>query len=98
MSFFFTDCHPIASKQDLFTELADIGNWYSLCTHLKVPEAVINGLENENLESVARKQKCLSAYIDQGKACWEKVIEVVASYVFFKKKLASQIAEKYGVS
>jgi len=98
MSFFFTDCHPIASKEDLFTELADIGNWHSLCTHLKVPEAVINGLENENLENVARKQKCLSAYIDQGNACWEKVIEVVAGYPFYKKNLASQIAEKYGVS
>ena len=98
MSFFFTDCHPIASKQDLFTELADIGNWYSLCTHLKVPEAVINGLENANLENDARKQRCLSAYIDQGKACWETVIEVITGYPFFKKKLASQIAEKYGVS
>ena len=98
MSFFITDCHPIASKQDLFTVLADIGNWEALCTHLKVPEAVINGLENENLENNARKQRCLSAYFDQGKACWEKVIEVITGYPFYKKKLASQITEKYGVS
>ena len=96
--FFFTDCHPIASKQDLFRELADIGNWHSLCTYLKVPEAVINGLENENLEKDARKQKCLSAYIDQGEACWEKVIEVIAGHPFYNKNLASQIAKKYGVS
>ena len=65
---------------------------------MEVPEAVTNGPENENLENDARKQKCLSAYIDQGKACWERVIEVVAGYPFYKKNLASKIAEKYGVS
>ena len=40
----------------------------------------------------------LHSYIDQGKPCWEKVIEFVAGYPFCKKKLATQIAEKYGVN
>jgi len=93
-----TNCHYIASKQDLFLELAEIGNWQSLCSYLKVPEAVINNLENEHLKNNARKQRCLSAYFDQGKACWEKVIQVVAGDPFHKKKLASQIAEKYDVN
>ena len=97
---FFTEnnCHHIASKQDLFLELAEIGNWQSLCSYLKVPEAVINNLENEHLKNNAGKQRCLSVYFDQGKACWEKVIQVIAGDPFYKEKLASQIAKKYGVN
>ena len=96
--FFFTDCHQIARKQDLYTELAEIGNWQSLCTNLEVPEATINNLENELLKNNAKKQNCLSVYFDQGKACWEKVIQVIAGDPFYKEKLASQIAKKYGVN
>ena len=96
---FFTDCHQIARKQDLNTELAEIGDWRSLCTNLEVPEAVINDLEHEHLKNInAKKQNCLSAYFDQGNACWEKVIEVVADHPFHNKRLAKQIAKKYGVT
>ena len=98
LSFFSTDCHQMTRKQDLYTELAEIGDWQSLCTNLEVPEAVINNLENEPLKNNVKKQKCLSAYFDQGKACWEKVIEVVAGDPFHKKNLATRIAEKYGVN
>ena len=79
-------------------ELAEIGYWQSLCTNLEVPEAVINNLENEPLKNNAKKQNCLSAYFDQGKACWEKVIEVVADHPFYNKRLATQIAKKYSVT
>ena len=92
------NCHPIARKQDLFKELADIGNWEALCTNLEVPEATLDGLVHAHLENTAKKQRCLAAYFDQGNACWEKVIEVVASYPFYKKKLAKQIAKRYGVT
>ena len=63
-----------------------------------MPEAALSNLVHEDLENNARKGKCLAAYIDQGKACWEKVIEVVAGYPFYKKKLATQIAQKFGVN
>ena len=62
-----------------------------------MPEATLDGLVYAHLENSAKKQKCLAAYFDQGKACWERVIEVVAGYPFYKKKLAKQIAKKYGV-
>lgn len=78
--------------------LAEIENWQSLCTYLEVPEPVLSNLAHKNLENNAKKEKCLVAYIDQGKPCWEKVIEFVAGYPFYKKKLATQIAEKYGVN
>ena len=91
------NCRQITRKQDLFKELADIGNWEALCTHLEVPEATLDGLVYAQLENTAKKQRCLAAYFDQGKACWEKVIEVVAGYPFYRKNLAKQIAEKYRV-
>ena len=78
-------------------ELGDIGNWEALCAYLEVPEAVLTELVHEQLENTAKKQRCLAAYIDQGNACWEKVIEVVAGYPFYKKRLATQVAKKYGI-
>ena len=78
--------------------LADIGNWKSLCTNLEVPEAILSNLVHENLDNNAKKEKCLAAYIDQGNACWEKVIEVVAHNPFYNKRLATQIAQKYCVN
>ena len=92
---FVTDCHRITKKPDLYTELADIGNWEALCSYLGVPEAKINELVHEHLENTAKKQRCLAAYVDQGNACWEEVIKVVSSYPFFKNLLAAQIAKKY---
>ena len=65
---------------------------------MEVPEATLDGLVHAQLENTAKKQRCLAAYFDQGKACWERVIEVVAGYPFYKKKLAMQIANKYGVT
>ena len=63
-----------------------------------MPEAKLDDLVNEKLENTAKKQRCLAAYVDQGNACWEKVIKVVAGYPFYKKKLAMQIADNYGVT
>ena len=57
-----------------------------------------DGLVHAHLENTAKKQRCLAAYVDQGNACWDKVVEVVAGYPFYKKKLAKQIADKYGVT
>ena len=63
-----------------------------------MPEAKLDDLVHEHLENAAKKQRCLAAYVDQENACWDKVVEVVAGYPFFKKKLAKQIADKYDVS
>ena len=60
-----------------------------------MPEAKIDELVHEHLENAAKKQRCLAAYVDQGNACWEEVIKVVASYPFYKNLLAAQIAKKY---
>ena len=91
-------CHRIARKQDLYKELAEIGNWEVLCSSLEVPEEIIDRLVRTQSENTAKKQNCLAAYFDQGNACWEKVIEVVSDYPFYNIRLAADIDEKYGVS
>ena len=63
-----------------------------------MPEAKIDELVHEHLENAAKKQRCLAAYVDQGNACWEEVIKVVAGYPFYKKLLAEQIAAKHCVA
>ena len=60
-----------------------------------VPEAKINELIHEHLENTAKKRRCLASYVDQGNACWEDVIKVVAGYPFYMNSLAAQIAKKY---
>ena len=95
---FITGCHRITKKSDIYAELADIGNWEALCSYLGVPEAKIDELVHEHLENTVKKQRCLAAYVDQGNACWEEVIKVVAGYPFYKKLLAEQIAAKHCVA
>ena len=65
---FVTDknCHQIVRKQDLYMELAEIGDWQSLCTNLEVPEAVISNLENEHLKNNAKKTKLLVRVLRPG--------------------------------
>ena len=77
--------------------MADIGNWETLCENLGVPKAVINELRSSSMENGKKKSRCLEAYIDTDEACWEKVVEVVADYPFYNRKLARQIANKQNV-
>ena len=76
--------------------MAKIGDWKSLCECLEVPEEVINKIFHSNEQVERKKSECLEAYFDSGKACWEKVVKVVADYPFHNKRLANEIASTYG--
>ena len=91
------DCHSISKTQELETAVADIGNWESLCEKLEVPKPVMNTLRFSGKQDERKKSDCLQAYIDTGEACWEKVVKVVANHPFNNKRLAKDIASKYGV-
>ena len=91
------DCHSISKTQELEMAVAEIGNWESLCEKLEVPKAVMNRLRSSNKQDERKKSECLQAYIDSREACWEKVVKVVANYPFNNKRLAKDIASKYGV-
>ena len=42
-----------------------------------------------------KKHRCLEAYIDTDKACWEKVAKVVADHPFSNARIARQIKAHY---
>ena len=90
-------CHSISKKQELEKAVAEIGDWETLCENLRVPIAKINELISSSMENGKKKSRCLQAYLDTGKACWEKVVEVVADHPFYNNRLARQIADNHGV-
>ena len=75
--------------------MAKIGEWETLCEYLGVQKAILNNLRDMNTENTAKKHKCLEAYIDTGKACWETVVEIITEYPFYRKKLAEEIANMH---
>lgn len=77
--------------------MAEIGDWETLCENLHVPIAKINELISSSMENGKKKSRCLQAYLDTDEACWEEVVEVVADYPFYKRKLAREIADNHGV-
>ena len=73
--------------------MAEIDDWETLCENLGVEKAVINKLRNMiDTDSTMKKSRCLEAYLDTGKACWEKVVKVLADYPFNNARLANNIA------
>ena len=44
-----------------------------------------------------KKSRCLEAYLDTGRACWEHVVKVVAKYPIEHKRLAKEIADTHGI-
>ena len=90
-------CHriDISKKQELEKAVAEIGDWDSLCENLGVEKAVINELRSSSMENGKKKSRCLEAYLNTDKACWERVVEVVADYPFYNKRLARQIADNH---
>ena len=48
-----------------------------------------------NTENTEKKRRCLEAYIDTDKACWEKVAKVVADHPFSNARIARQIKAHY---
>ena len=77
--------------------MATIGNWETLCENLGAPEAVPKQLRFANMENEVKRSRCLEAYLNTGKACWEKVVQVVGDYPFDNRKLAKEIADDYSV-
>ena len=86
-------CHSISNKQELGKAVAEIGDWEALCENLGVEKAVINRLRNMiDTDSTIKKRRCLEAYLDTGRACWEQVVKVLADYPFYNARLANNIA------
>ena len=77
--------------------MAEIGDWESLCENLGVPKPVMNSLHFSIEHHQRKKRECLQAYINTGEACWEKVVKVVADHPLHNKRVAKEIASKYGV-
>ena len=87
------DCHIISNKQELGKAVAEIGNWETLCENLGVEKAVINGLHYvTDPDNTIKKSRCLEAYVNTGRACWEQVVKVVADHPFYNARLARNIA------
>ena len=87
-------CHSVSNKQELEKAVAEIGNWETLCENLGVEKAVVNRLRNMiDTDSTIKKSRCLEAYLDTGRACWEQVVKVVADYPFYNARLANNIAD-----
>ena len=75
--------------------MANISDWETLSENLGVPKPVINRCRLDNIDSGRKRRQCLEAYIDLGNACWETVVQVLADYPFYKKRLAKEIADYY---
>lgn len=89
-------CTNISKLQELEMFVAEIGDWEPLCGNLGVDKATLNDLRHMiNTENTGKKRRCLEAYINTGKACWEKVVEVVADYPFYNARIAGQIKAQY---
>ena len=88
-------CHNISDKQELGKAVAEIEDWEGLCENLGVSKAVLNTFGNK-MDTV-KKRKCLEAYLNTGKACWEQVVKVVADHPFYNVRLANKIADMHGI-
>ena len=78
--------------------MAEIGLWKALCENLGVHKAVLSNLcDMINTDNTVKKRRCLEAYINTGKACWEKIVKVVADHPFYNARLAEEIANMHVV-
>ena len=78
--------------------MAEIGDWETLCENLGVHKAVLSDLHDIiNTDNTIKKRRCLKAYINTGKAYWEKVVKVVDDHPFYNARLAEKIANMHVV-
>ena len=90
-------CHSISitELQELDNAVSEIGEWEILCEYLGVPKAVLIELRSMiNTENRVKKHRCLEAYINTDKACWETVVEVIANS-FHNTRVAKEIARDH---
>ena len=85
----------IEVKLDLFSALAGIGKWQSLCLYLGVSDGVIDNIKHSGQDMTIMRQECLEHYFNNNNPDWGKVVTVVARQPIGNKKLACQIAKKY---
>lgn len=81
----------------LINELAEIGDWDSLCTHLKVKIAVMEDLRHSNLNNKTKKRMCLTSYVNSENPRWDDVVKVICGYPFNNIRLGKSIATNHGV-
>ena len=86
-------CTSISKKQELEKAVAEIGDWEALCEHLGTPQTKLKELRFSTMDIRTKKSRCLEAYLDTEKACWEHVVKVVAEYPIENKRLAKKIAD-----
>ena len=61
-------------------------------------KAVLSNLcDMINTDNTVKKRRCLEAYINTGKACWEKIVKVVDDHPFYNARLAEEIANMHVV-
>ena len=78
--------------------MAEIGNWEALCENLGVQKAVLSDLRSMiNTDNTIKKRRCLEAFINTDKACWETVVEVINDDPFYNARLANKIANMHVV-
>ena len=82
----------------LYSAVADIGDWEGLCLNLRVDDATMNVLEYSSENDIVKKRRCLRAYWNTGKANWEEVVRAVISYPIKNKRVAKEIVERYKLS
>ena len=52
-------------------------------------KAVLSDLRNMiNTDNTIKKHRCLKAYVNTGKACWEQVVKVIVDYPFYNARHA----------
>lgn len=89
-------CTSISKLQELGKAMAEIGDWEALCGNLGVDRAILGDLRHMiNTDNTEKKRRCLEAYINTDKACWEKVAKVVADHPFSNARIAKQIKAHY---
>ena len=90
--------HEISDFNELYDNLAEIGDWEGLCMNLQVDMATLDELQNSgNLPNDYKKRRCLLTYFKSDSATWERVIEAVAKHPINNRRLAKKIALKYQI-
>ena len=82
----------------LYSAVADIGDWEGLCLNLRVDDATMNVLEYSSEDDIVKKRRCLRAYWNTGKAYWDEVVRAIVSYPIKNKRVAKEIVERYKLS
>ena len=84
----------ITDKNDLFEATKEIGDWFGLCTSLRVSEAVMNNLKETAEKNSHKRQDCLTSYFNKYKPLWNEVVQVIAESME-NERLACKIAKKH---